>query len=95
MDHTDKDGDALATGYLVGMARTMTVPKAGEVLGIGRSAAYEAARRGDIPTIRIGRSALAKSPQMASIAVGSAAGRVATAVEGAMSTRPRHQTRWR
>ena len=36
--------------------KTMSVPEAGRVyLGIGRDAAYEAARRGDIPMIRIGR----------------------------------------
>jgi excisionase family DNA binding protein len=35
--------------------RTLSVPEAGRWLGIGRNAAYEAARRGDIPTIRIGR----------------------------------------
>jgi excisionase family DNA binding protein len=33
-----------------------TIPEAGRVLRIGRSAAYEAARRGEIPTIRLGRS---------------------------------------
>ena len=33
-----------------------TVPKAGKAyFGLGTSASYEAARRGDIPTIRIGR----------------------------------------
>jgi hypothetical protein len=36
--------------------KTMTVPKAGrEYFGLGRNASYEAARRGDIPTIKIGR----------------------------------------
>ena len=35
--------------------RTVSVPEAGRWLGIGRNSAYEAARRGDIPTIRIGR----------------------------------------
>jgi hypothetical protein len=36
--------------------RTVSVPEAGRRwLGIGRNASYEAARRGDIPTIRIGR----------------------------------------
>ena len=35
--------------------RTLTVEEAGQWLGIGRSAAYAAANRGDIPTIRIGR----------------------------------------
>lgn len=33
---------------------TYSVPEAGEKLGIGRNQAYEAARRGDIPTIKIG-----------------------------------------
>ena len=35
--------------------KTVSVPEAGKWLGIGRNAAYEAARRGDIPTIKIGR----------------------------------------
>jgi excisionase family DNA binding protein len=35
--------------------RTISVPEAGKWLGIGRNASYEAARRGDIPTIKIGR----------------------------------------
>ena len=36
--------------------RTISVPKAGrEYLGIGRDASYEAAKRGDIPVIKIGR----------------------------------------
>jgi len=32
-----------------------TVPEAGRLLGLGRNAAYAAAQRGDIPTVRIGR----------------------------------------
>lgn len=32
-----------------------TVPEAGTLLGLNRNAAYEAAKRGDIPTIRIGK----------------------------------------
>ncbi len=32
-----------------------TVPEAGRLLGLGRGAAYAAAQRGDIPTVRIGR----------------------------------------
>jgi excisionase family DNA binding protein len=35
--------------------KVLTVPEAGRWLGLSRNAAYEAARRGDIPTIRIGR----------------------------------------
>jgi excisionase family DNA binding protein len=34
---------------------TLSVEEAAEVLGIGRTLAYEAVRRGDIPTVRIGR----------------------------------------
>lgn len=37
---------------------TITVPEAGSVIGVCRNAAYEAARRGDIPTIRIGNRIL-------------------------------------
>jgi excisionase family DNA binding protein len=32
-----------------------TVPEAGRLLGLGRNAAYDAAKRGDIPTLKIGR----------------------------------------
>ncbi len=39
------------------------VPEAGAKLGLGRNGSYEAARRGDIPTIRIGR--LLKVPKVA------------------------------
>jgi excisionase family DNA binding protein len=35
-----------------------TVPEAGRLLGLSRNGAYEAAKRGDIPTIRIGRRLL-------------------------------------
>jgi excisionase family DNA binding protein len=31
------------------------VPEAGAMLGLTRNAAYEAAKRGDIPTIKIGK----------------------------------------
>lgn len=34
---------------------TMTVEEAAKALGIGRSAAYAATQRGEIPSIRIGR----------------------------------------
>ncbi len=35
-----------------------SVCEAGRLLGLGRNAAYQAARRGDIPTIRVGRRVL-------------------------------------
>jgi excisionase family DNA binding protein len=34
---------------------TLTVEEVGSYLGLGRSATYEALRRGDIPHLRIGR----------------------------------------
>ena len=38
--------------------KTLTIPEAAKALGIGRNAGYEAARRGEIPTIRIGKRLL-------------------------------------
>ncbi len=36
--------------------KTMSVPEAGErYFGLSRNGSYEAARRGDIPTIQVGR----------------------------------------
>lgn len=38
-----------------GGAKTISVEEAGRWLGVSRNTAYEAAARGDIPTIKIGR----------------------------------------
>ena len=38
--------------------QTYSIPEAAKVLGIGRTAAYEGARTGQIPTIRIGKRIL-------------------------------------
>jgi hypothetical protein len=36
--------------------KTMSVPKAGKLYyDLGKNASYEAAKRGDIPTIKVGR----------------------------------------
>jgi excisionase family DNA binding protein len=37
---------------------TMSIPEATKVLGIGVNGAYEAAKRGEIPTIQIGKRIL-------------------------------------
>ncbi len=38
------------------MPKTMSVPEAGKVYyGLSKNGSYEAARRGDIPTMRVGR----------------------------------------
>jgi len=38
--------------------KTYKIEEAGRLLGVGRNQAYEAARRGEIPTIRIGKRML-------------------------------------
>ena len=43
---------------------TVTVPEAGELLGLSRNAAYQAADRGEIPTLRIGRRLVVPTPQL-------------------------------
>jgi len=46
---------------------TYTVEEAGELLGISRWGAYEAAKRGDIPTINIGRRLLVPKARLAAM----------------------------
>lgn len=41
---------------------TITVEEAASLLGIGRTAAYEAARRGQLPTRRLGRRLVVPVP---------------------------------
>ncbi|MFD1983539.1 helix-turn-helix domain-containing protein [Mesorhizobium newzealandense] len=38
--------------------QTITIAEAAKALGIGRNAGYEAAHRGEIPTIKIGKRIL-------------------------------------
>jgi excisionase family DNA binding protein len=38
--------------------RTVTITEAAKTLGVSRNKAYEAARRGEIPTIKIGKRIL-------------------------------------
>jgi hypothetical protein len=42
----------------------LTVPEAGAVLGLGRSASYEAARRQEIPVLRLGRRQVVPVPRL-------------------------------
>ena len=42
----------------------ITVEEAGRLLGLGRSAAYEAARRQEIPTLRFGRRLLVPTAKL-------------------------------
>lgn len=48
---------------LAGMA-TITVEQTAAVLGLGRTAAYEAARRGEFPTRKLGRRVVVPVPAL-------------------------------
>lgn len=48
----------------LGGRATITVEEAAAILGIGRSAAYEAARRGQLPTRRLGRRLFVPVPAL-------------------------------
>lgn len=43
---------------------TISVEQAASVLGLGRTAAYEAARRGEFPTRRLGRRVVVPVPAL-------------------------------
>lgn len=43
---------------------TISVEQAAQVLGLGRTAAYEAARRGEFPTRRLGRRVVVPVPAL-------------------------------
>ncbi len=43
---------------------TITVEQAAQILGLGRTAAYEAARRGEFPTRRLGRRIVVPVPAL-------------------------------
>lgn len=51
---------------------TITVEEAAELLGIGRTAAYQAARRGQLPTCRLGRRLLVPVPALIELLKGRA-----------------------
>jgi excisionase family DNA binding protein len=49
--------------HLAGQA-TLTVEQTAQVLGLGRTAAYDAARRGEFPTRRLGRRLVVPVPAL-------------------------------
>lgn len=53
--------------------RTIDVPEAGRILGLSRNAAYDAAARGEIPTIRIGKRLLVPKAALERLLNGQAA----------------------
>jgi excisionase family DNA binding protein len=53
----------LSIEQLAGRA-TITIEQTAQVLGLGRTAAYDAARRGELPTRRLGRRLLVPVPAL-------------------------------
>ena len=51
---TDKDLDEAIQGIPINKPKTISVEAAGRLLGVSRMCAYTAAKRGQIPTIRVG-----------------------------------------
>ena len=43
---------------------TISVEKAGEILGVSRRSAYRAAETGELPTLRLGRRLLVPTPKL-------------------------------
>ncbi len=43
---------------------TLSIPQAAEILGVGRDLAYLAARRGQLPTVRLGRRLLVRTDEL-------------------------------
>ncbi len=43
---------------------TLSIPQAAKILGVGRDLAYRAARRGELPTVRVGRRLLVRTDQL-------------------------------
>jgi excisionase family DNA binding protein len=43
---------------------TITIEQTAQLLGLGRTAAYDAARRGELPTRRLGRRLLVPVPAL-------------------------------
>ena len=49
---------------------TLTVPEAARLLGIGRGLAYELARTGDLPVLRLGKRLLVPRAQLEHMLLG-------------------------
>ena len=48
----------------IGQRATLTIEQTAVLLGLGRTAAYEAARRGEFPTRRLGRRMIVPVPAL-------------------------------
>lgn len=61
---------------------TVTVEEAGELLGISRAHAYELVRRGELPSLRLGRRIVVPVGRLRAMVDGEAPDRVAEVGEG-------------
>jgi excisionase family DNA binding protein len=57
----------------LGERLTVTIEEAAAILGIGRTLAYEAVRRGELPAVRVGRRLLVPIRQLTALVNGDAA----------------------
>ncbi len=87
LDNASDEADATvaevlraALGPHLGEA-TMSVEDAGQLLGRGRSSAYDAVARGEIPVIRIGRRRVVPVPALARMLLGESEGGAAGAAQ--------------
>jgi excisionase family DNA binding protein len=63
---------------------TLTIPQAADLLGISVSKAYEAARAGELPTLRVGARVLVSRRRLEELIDGPGlAGRPASAIDAA------------
>jgi excisionase family DNA binding protein len=58
-----RNGTPFSLDQLAGKA-TITIEQTAQILGLGRTAAYDAARRGELPTRRLGRRLLVPVPAL-------------------------------
>ena len=58
-----QNGTPFPLDQLAGKA-TITIEQTAQILGLGRTAAYDAARRGELPTRRLGRRLLVPVPAL-------------------------------
>jgi excisionase family DNA binding protein len=68
---------------------TLTIPQAAELLGISVSKAYEAARTGDLPTVKIGARVLVSRRRLEELIDGPSASQL----DGVLEDRPRFMER--
>ena len=59
---------------IIPQRQTYTIEETAKILGLGRSSAYAAAARGEIPTLRIGRKLLVSRKALERLLAGNSTG---------------------